>query len=614
MVLTKDLKDLANLLRIDALKMTSLAGSGHPTSCLSCADILSVLFFHEMSYDPSNGKNPNNDEFILSKGHAAPIYYASLYRSGCIKENLLKYRNFSSSLEGHPVPSKSNKWIKVATGSLGQGLSIGLGVAMAAKIQKRKYRTFVLLGDSEISEGEIYEALQLASYYKLNNLCAIIDLNRLGQRGETMLGWNAEKYKKRIESFGWQVEIIDGHNIQEIITALKKSKLVKKPFAIIAKTIKGKGVSFLENKEGWHGRTLNKEELKKALKEILISSQPKFNIEKPEYRKLISSNIKIPLITNYAENISISTRESYGNALANLVKINPSIIITDAEVSNSTFAEKAKKIRPKQFIESFITEQNMISMSLGLSIKGINVFASTFSSFLSRAHDQIRMAALSKASFTISGSHSGVSIGQDGSSQMGLDDISMFRDIPNSIIFYPSDAVSAEKLVYLSAKLISLPSIKYIRTTRPKTLIIYNQSESFKLGEFKVLKKSLEDKIVLIGSGITLHESLKAYENIKSKGIKSSVIDLYCIKPLNIKKLSSFIKSHGSKLIITEDHYSEGGIGEMLSSALASSKILIKSLSVKEIPHSGKPDELLAKYRIDSNAITSEALKLLKNN
>ena len=606
----KEIREISNILKVDTLKMTSEAGSGHPSSCLSCADILAALFFHEMRFDPLNAENPNNDEFILSKGHASAIYYSALFRAGCIKDALLSYRKISSRLEGHPIPFDG--WIKAATGSLGQGLSVGLGMALAAKLNNRGYRTFVLLGDSEIAEGEIYEALQLASYYNLNNLCAIVDVNRLGQRGGTMVGWNTAKYAKRFESFGWDVKIVNGHNIAQIISALKHSKRAKKPFVIFAKTIKGKGVSFIENKGGWHGRVLNKNELEMALDEIPLSDFPKIEIKKPTLKgqNEKSKTIKIPSLTNYAQSISLATREAYGNAITNLAKNNKKVIAVDAEVSNSTFAEKAKFAVPKQFIESFIAEQNMISLSLGLSLKGFNVFASSFASFLSRAHDQLRMSALSNASITVCGSHAGVSIGQDGASQMGLEDIGMFRDLPNSIIFYPSDAISTEKLTYLAAS-IKKPSIKYIRTTRPKTPIIYSPKEKFPLAGFKIVNQSKNDKVVLLGAGITLHESIKAHEILKNKNIESAVIDLYCIKPLNPRKLIKFIKKHGNRVVISEDHYTEGGIGEMFYGDLEKSGIKVINLSIREIPHSGKSEELLRKYGIDSSSIARSALKLI---
>jgi len=600
------LHNVANVLRRDSLIMTTKAGSGHPTSCLSCAEIVSVLFFDEMMYDIGNADNPDNDEFVLSKGHAAPILYSCLYHSGCARYDLNGLRKFNSPLEGHPVPF--TKWIKFATGSLGQGLSIGAGMALAIKMQKRKSRVFVLLGDSEMVEGSNWEAIQIASYYNLNNLIAIVDINGLGQRGETMMGYDVLKYKKRFEAFGWEAIQVDGHNVKQLLSALEKAKTREKPIAILAKTIKGRGVKFLENKEGWHGKVLDERELEKALKIIEVRDIPAFTIRKPEQAeaKIGKESALKPLVLKPKE--QISTREAYGKSLANLAKSNSNIIATDAEVSNSTFADEVKKVKANQFIEGFIAEQNLIGMALGLSKKGFNVFASSFAAFLERAHDQIRMAALSKPNFTIAGSHCGVSIGEDGPSQMGLEDIALFRALPGTIIFYPSDAVSTEKLIYLASK---IQGLKYIRTTRPKTPIIYSKDESFQLGDFKILKQSIKDKVVLIGAGITLHEALKAHDELKKAKIDSAVVDLYCIKPLNIKKLSDFIKSHGSKTVIAEDHYKEGGIGEMLLSELAGTGIAIKHLCIKEIPHSGSKAELMDKYGINSSAIVKEAKKLV---
>ena len=613
MATVNQLKDIANILRRDSIEMTTSAGSGHPSSCLSAAEIMATLFFNEMSYDTKNPFNPNNDEFVLSKGHAAPILYSSLYRAGCIKDNLNSLRKLSSRLEGHPLP-RSLSWVKVATGSLGQGLSVGVGMALAAKLQKRDFKTYVLLGDSEVAEGSIYEAFDLASYYKLDNLCSIVDVNRLGQTGQTIFGHNLKAYKKIFSSFGWNVIIVNGHDIKSLLNAFNKFKKTKnKPTVILAKTLKGKGVDFIEDKENWHGKTLSNDELVEAFKQIPFSRMPKIKIKKPKAGKFISSKIKIPKISPYELHSQVATRDAYGNALVNLVKANPNVIVTDAEVSNSTKSELVKKIAPKRFIETFIAEQNMIGIALGLSVKGFDVFASTFAAFLTRAHDQLRMSALSSANFTVCGSHCGVSIGEDGPSQMGLEDIAMFRDLPNSTVFYPSDAVSAEKLVYESLKV--KKGITYIRTTRPKTPVIYSSNEKFPVGDFKVPKKSDKDKIVLVGAGITLHESIKAHEILKAKGINSAVVDLYCIKPFNVKKFISFIKRHGNKIVVSEDHYSEGGIGEMLASSITQEKqkVPIKFLNIKEIPHSGKKEQLLEKYKIDSGSIVNAAKNLITN-
>jgi len=596
-----DLQDISNLLRRDSIEMTTSAGSGHPTSCLSCAEIMSCLWFNAMKYNCKDANDQDNDEFILSKGHAAPIYYSSLKRAGLIKQNLMDLRKLNSSLEGHPIPHNDVPWIKVATGSLGQGLSIGIGMTLAQKIQKRKSKTYVLLGDSECAEGSVWEALQLAPHYNLNNLIAIIDINLLGQTSETILGKSPEKYKKILENLGWNSIVINGHDIKQILNALEKANYSLKPTAILALTTKGKGVSFIENKQGWHGRALSKRELEWALEEIPNPKMPKFNISKPTKTEKTSTKIKIPNITKYKER-EVSTREAFGNALAELAFENKNIIALDAEVGNSTKSEKVKELTPNQFIQTYIAEQNMIGISLGLSKKGLNVFASTFSAFLTRAHDQLRMASYSRANMTICGSHSGVSIGSDGVSQMGLEDISMFRSFPNSIILYPSDAISCEKLTQQTLNP-NLKGIKYIRTTRDKTPIIYHKREKFPIPGFKVLRQSKKDIATIIACGITLHEALEAYAVLKKRGIEVAVIDLYCIKPLDGKSLGKFISKHGKFAIVSEDHYPQGGIAESISSALANSNIKLKSLAINQIPHSGDSADLLDKYCIDYKAI-----------
>ncbi len=602
----KELRELANLMRRDVLKMTTAAGSGHPSSCLSCAEIVSALFFRVMKYDISNPDNPDNDEFILSKGHAAPILYSALAHAGCIKHDLMKLRKLSSPLEGHPVP-KSLKWVKAATGSLGQGPAIGVGMALAGRLQGRKYMTYVLTGDSEMAEGSVYESLQLASHYNLNNLCLVIDANRLGQRGETMIGRDMEKLKKGIESFGWQAVVVNGHGVKELVSALLNAGKLGRPTAIIARTLKGKGVSFVEDKDGWHGKVLTKAELEKALREIPDNKISRIKIEKPEKLEIEKNKSAKFKFNSYELGGMVSTRTAYGKSLANLAKTNSKIIAVDAEVSNSTKSEEVKFVRPGQFIETFIAEQNLVGICLGLSKKGFNVFGSTFAAFLSRAHDQIRMSALSNGNFTLVGSHAGVSIGEDGASQMGLEDIAMFRTLPNSIIFYPSDGVSTEKLTYLASK---LKGIKYLRTTRNKTPVIYSEKDKFELGDFKILKESKKDKVVLVGAGVTLHECLKASELLGKNKIKTAVVDLYCVKPFNSKKFANFVKKHGGKIVVAEDHYTEGGIGEMLAEELKNTGLKIKHLAVKEIPHSGKSEELLKKYKIDAGAIAGTAKRL----
>src|SRR3989344_5847133 len=606
MVTIKQLKDISNVIRRDCAVSTTKAGSGHLSTCLSSVEIMSVLFFDEMKYDTSNAFNKNNDDFILSKGHAAPALYSCLKRAGCIKDDLNDLRKLDSNLEGHPVPHSALPWIKAATGSLGQGLSVGVGMALAAKLQKRKFRVYVLLGDGEIAEGSIYEACQLAVNLNLDNLVAIVDVNRQGQTGETILGHDMKYYKKRFEGFGLKVFVIDGHKIEQIINALKSARKSNKPVVILAKTFKGKGISFIENKNDWHAKTMDEKQLEKALKEIPDSVMPNVRIKKPARDNLkIIKNLKIK-IDSYKIGNEFATRDAFGKALMNLCAADKSVLAVDADVANSTRLKFVKGKTPSQFVECYIAEQDMIGVTLGLSKKGFKVFAASFGAFLTRAHDQLRMAAISKADFTINGSHAGVSIGEDGASQMGLEDIAMFRDLPNSIVFYPSDAVSTQKLTDLTY---SLKGIKYIRTTRDKTPVLYGQNEKFNIGDFKVLKKSNKDNAVLVGSGITLHECLKAYDELKKKKINVAVVDLYCVKPFNEKKFVEFVEKHGKKVIISEDHYPEGGIGEMLNESLVGKKIEVKHLAIREIPHSGKTEELLSKYGIDWKGIVREVKK-----
>ncbi len=608
MVGDKELREIANVLRRDVLMMTTAAGSGHATSCLSCAEIMSALFFKEMKYDVHDAYNVDNDEFILSKGHAAPILYACLKHAGCIRDDLPSLRRFESVLEGHPIVGKI-PWIKVATGSLGQGASVGVGMALAGKLQGRKYRVYVLMGDSESSEGSVYEALQLGARYALDNLWVIVDVNRLGQVGETMLGHNVEKYKKRFESFGWQSEVIDGHDTGQIMRALRKVGGVGKPTAIIAKTWKGKGVFFLENQEGWHGRALSGQELRKALEEIPEHNLQKIKVEKPT-RSPVRMRRALPVrFKHYAIGSEVATREAYGESVAELCRTHPHVVVLDGEVSNSTFSDRVKKSTPKQFIECYIAEQNMIGMTLGLSKKGFRVFASTFGAFLTRAGDQLRMSALSKGNFVVSGSHGGVSVGADGASQMGLEDIALFRALPQSVVLYPSDAVSTTKLVELAAA--HMESIVYIRTTRPATPVIYKDNEDFSVGEFKIIWQSKKDRVVLVGAGITLHEALEAYSILRQEGILCAVVDLYCVKPFHGVRFLEFVRNHGKKIVVAEDHYSAGGIGEMIAGIVAGQDIMIERLSIQEIPHSGKTEELLKHYGINREAIVKRVRKLI---
>ncbi|MEK6858553.1 MAG: transketolase [Nanoarchaeota archaeon] len=609
MLTPKELELRATILRRDVIEMTTTAGSGHPSSCLSAADIMATLWFHEMFFDPHNPHHLNNDQFIMSKGHAAPLYYAVLKHVGCANYDLNSLRKHGGALEGHPTPRVS-PWIPAATGSLGQGLALGCGCALGCKMQKSTARTYVLLGDSECAEGSVWEAAQFAAYHELDNLCTIVDINRLGQRGETMLGHNIETYKKRFSSFGWNAIAVNGHKIVELESAFKKARTSKKPTVILAKTLKGKGVTFMENKEAWHGRALTKDECAKALKELPIAEMPSWKPKLPTAPKETHAHpFHTTAPTSYEPHDLVATREAYGKALARCAVENPSIVALDAEVSNSTYTEKVQERTPHQFVECFIAEQTLISVAHGLSLRRYKPFAATFAAFLTRAHDQLRMTAISNASVTITGSHAGVSIGEDGPSQMGLEDMALFRSLPHTTVFYPSDAIATERIVQLAAQ---TPGLTYIRTTRAKTPVIYKPKEEFIVNDFKAVHLSNSDSAVLVGAGITLHEALKAHNQLKKQGVSTAVVDVYCIKPFPDAKFIDFAKKHGNRVIVVEDHYYEGGIGEMIAHTLANTGITFKHLAVKNVPYAGTKDELLADAKIDARAIVSATHEMVK--
>ncbi len=692
--MNSNLISLCQRVKFNIITSTTAAGSGHPSSSLSAVELLTTLFFGgTFKQDIFHFENPLNDKFVLSKGHAAPLLYSLYEAAGVLThEELLTLRKFGSRLEGHPTPSVP--FVDVTTGSLGQGLSVGLGMALGLKLKAQNSKlqapnVFVLLGDSEIAEGQNYEALQLASHYKLNNLIGILDVNRLGQRGETQLGWDTEAYKKRVESFGWNTIFIENGNdiaqVQAGFSKLLTTNYQLLPTMIIAKTKKGAGVSFMENADNWHGKAIPKDKLEQALKEVGTIDLTKFGvIEKPGGAAPGASPTRADSRfarehwrgTEPRQNLAspTSTREAYGYALADLAKQNPQIIVLDAETSNSTYAEFVKRETPGQFIECFIAEQNMISMALGLSKVGFVPFASSFAAFLSRAFDQIRMSQYSVktslnqtygsfgqykkdklivtefnqfqpiSTINIVGSHAGCSIGVDGASQMALEDISMMRSIRKSTVLYPSDGISAYKLTQTMA---SHPGINYLRTTREKTPTIYSQDEEFPIGGLKFHlchpdenrdpveyhnskngNKSLDPRLhgddtkytsVIISAGITLHESLKAQKILEQKQIHTIVVDLYSIKPLDSKTLSQLAQKT-NHIIVVEDHYETGGIGEAVLCALRrqntedrsknnseflllSSNISFTHLCVRKEPRSGTPEELLRYEEIDAQAI-----------
>jgi len=604
---TEILEKIAARLRIHSVKMTTKAGSGHPTTCLSMADLLACLFFDEMKYDPMNPDNWANDELVLSKGHAAPILWAAYAEAGIIPEkSLMNLRKITSVLEGHPTPRM--KWVKSATGSLGQGLSVGVGMALVMKLGKSPGRVYVFSGDGECAEGSVWEAVNMAFLHKLRNLCLVVDINRLSQSEETMHGHDIKAYERKFKAFGWDVISIDGHNINGILKAFKKARENMMPTVILAKTIKGKGVSFVEDKNGWHGKPLMGEDSKRALEEL--GTMPLVDAKKYVRKPKKTQNYQATQRYNFKRTVykdKTATRRAYGNALLNLGKINETVVALDGDVKNSTYAEDFFESFPKRSFQSYIAEQNMVGMSIGMSAKGYLPFLATFSAFLSRAHDQIRMSAYSFSNIKFAGSHSGVSIGADGPSQMGLEDLGIFRPIPGCAVLYPCDAYSTEACVESMAK---RKGLAYIRTTRPATPLIYGKDDKFPVGGSKVLRKSQKDVATVIGAGLTVHEALKAYDELKSERISVRIIDAYSVEPIDKDNISKEVEKAGKKVVVVEDHFQNGGLGDAVAQAL-SGKAEIIHLAVKDLPRSGKPEELLDKYGIDASHIKRAVKELI---
>jgi len=601
------LKGIANQLRIHSINSTTAAGSGHPTSCCSAADMVAALFFGHMRYDAKNPHYHNNDRFILSKGHAAPLLYAAWAETGLFPaEELLKLRKFGSDLEGHPTPRLS--FVDVATGSLGQGLSVGVGLALAARFDKLDYNTYVLLGDGEIAEGSVWEAASLAGIYKLSNLIAIVDANRLGQSQATAFGHDIGVYRKRFEAFGWRVEDIDGHDLEEISEVLGGVGLNDQPLAIIAKTYKGAGVSFLQDKDGWHGKPLNKEEAAKAVAELQPTAKSGVSVALPAPNQLPAPNNNAPTAyppLTYKVGDLVATREAYGNAITRIGEVDPRIVAMDGDTKNSTYSDKFMKKFPARFTECFIAEQNMVGTATGMGARGKVPFASTFATFFSRTFDQIRVAGISQSNLKLAGSHVGVSIGEDGPSQMGLEDLAMMRAVAGSTVLYPSDAVGTEKLVEQMAQ---TRGICYLRTSRPKTPVIYNNDEAFPIGGAKVLREG--DKATVVAAGVTLYEALKAADTLKNEGINITVIDAYSIKPLGKDVILAAAKKTNNTVVTVEDHYAEGGLGDAVAGELSHEGIKVHKLAVTALPRSGKPEELLAHFGIDAASIVKKVKAL----
>jgi transketolase len=611
------LKNVATRLRIDSVKATSEAGSGHPTSCCSAADLVAALFFAEMRFLPKDPHNADNDRFILSKGHAAPVLYAAWAEAGAFdRAELLKLRRIDSDLEGHPTPRLP--FVDVATGSLGQGICAAIGSALNARRIDSDYRTFAMLGDGETAEGSVWEAADVGAIAGLDNLCGITDVNALGQSGPTMWQHDMEQYARRWRAFGWHAIVIDGHDMNAILDAYAEARRTKgQPTMILARTIKGKGVSFVEGKEGWHGKPFKKgEELDRALAELdkqFVPSPSGVNLAQQIARPTITTRPPVtpkPIAPPaYKPGDQVATREAYGMAIVKLGEADPRVTALDADVKNSTFSEKFAKSMPDRFYEAYIAEQVMIGASMGLAARGAIPFPSTFACFLSRAYDFIRMAAISQVGIKMAGSHAGVSIGEDGPSQMALEDLAMCRAEPNITVLYPADAVSTERLVALAAY---HPGPAYIRTSRPKTPVIYSNDETFTVGGSKVVRESPADVATVVAAGVTLFEALKAYDQLKAKGTAIRVVDLYSVAPVDRDTLLRAAQATGGRLITVEDHYAAGGLGDAVAAAVADAGFTVRRLAVREIPRSGKPEELLDRYGISAAHIV-DAVRAVAN-
>jgi transketolase len=603
-----ELRELGQQFRVDSIRCAAAAKSGHPTSGMSGADLMAVLLANHLRYDFDAPDRPTNDRLIFSKGHASTLLYAMFRAAGAISdEELLTYRQFGSMLEGHPTPIIP--WVDVATGSLGQGLPYGVGMALAGKyLDRLTYRVWVLHGDSETAEGSVWEAFEHAAHYELDNLTAVLDVNRLGQRGETMTGWNTGVYVERARAFGWNAIEIDGHDVEQIDRAYKMAaEVTGRPTVIVARTIKGKGVEAVEDKNGWHGKALDDPDA--AIEELGGLRNITVQVAAPpdgEPNRFDDGALALP---RYDLGDEVATRKAYGDALAALGSARGNVVALDGEVSNSTFAEIFKKAHPDRYFEMYIAEQQMLAAAVGLQARGWNAFASSFAAFFSRAYDFIRMASISRANLRLSGSHAGVSIGEDGPSQMALEDIAAFRAVHSSTVLHPCDANQTAQLV---AAMADTEGIVFLRTLRPNTPVIYDADEEFPIGGSRVVRSSDDDDVTIVGAGVTVHEALKAADALTDDGINARVIDAYSIKPIDAETLHAAAEATG-RIITAEDHWPEGGLGDAVLAALAENdeRPLVVKLAVREMPRSGKPAELLAAYGIDADGIARAARELV---
>ena len=602
-------RELGQQLRVDSVRASAAAASGHPTSSMSAADLAAVLIAKYLRYDFDDPDNPNNDHLIFSKGHASPLVYSIFKAAGAISdEELLSFRRFGSRLQGHPTPVIP--WIDVATGSLGQGLPIAVGVALAGKrLDRLPYRVWVFCGDSEMAEGSMWEAFQHAAFAGLDNLTAIIDVNRLGQRGETMHGWDLDAYVRRAESFGWRAIQVDGHDVRRIDEAYAEAVAAEgAPTVVVARTVKGKGVSAVENVDGAHGKPVPDgaaavEELG-GLRGLTVRVAPR---PAPRAPRVFPSGEPTPV--EYEVGGKVATRRAYGDALTALGSSRGDVVALDGEVSNSTFAEVFAAAHPDRYFEMYIAEQQLVAAAIGMQVRKWAPFASTFAAFLSRAYDFVRMAAISRANIRLVGSHAGVSIGEDGPSQMALEDLASLRAVHGSTVLYPSDANQTAALVDQMA---DARGIVYMRTTREATPVLYPAGEEFSIGGSRVVRSSDRDDVTLVGAGITLHESLEAADRLRADGIGARVIDLYSVKPVDAETLREAARATG-RIVTVEDHWPEGGLGDAVLEVLANGGVKpdVLNLAVSGMPTSGTPAELLAAAGIDAAHIADAARRLV---
>ncbi|XP_076344182.1 transketolase-like isoform X2 [Tachypleus tridentatus] len=605
----QELKDIANKLRIHSIRATNAGKSGHPSSCCSMAEIMSVLFFHTLRYKVSEPRNPSSDRFVLSKGHAAPILYAAWAEAGLFPvDDLLNLRKIDSDLEGHPTPRLN--FVDVATGSLGQGLSCAAGMAYTGKyFDKASYRVYCVVGDGEAAEGSIWEALSFAGKYKLDNLVAIFDINRLGQSEPTAFQHEMELYQNRLESFGFNTYVIDGHDVEALCKVFHEASATKdKPTAVLAKTFKGKGIPEIEDQENWHGKPLGDkadDAINGILKSISNQGCPQLCPQKPlkEDAPVIDiSNISLSEPPAYNIGDKVATRLAYGTALTKLGHNCDRVVAMDGDTKNSTFSDKFRKVFPDRYIECYIAEQNLVGVAIGCSTRGRTVpFVSTFAAFFTRAFDQLRMGAISQVNIKCAGSHAGISIGEDGPSQMALEDLAIFRSLPGATVFYPSEAVSAERACELAAQ---TQGICFIRTSRPATAVLYSNDEKFEIGKAKVVKNSDSDQVLVIGAGVTLHETLKAADQLAQQGINIRVMDVFTVKPIDKTGILKNAAECKGRIVTVEDHYPEGGLGDAVSEVVSMERnIILKCLAVRDIPRSGPCDALLDMFGISAKCI-----------